>query len=101
LENTLRYANAPGVLKISHEVKPGVLTLHFEDSGPGVPAEALGRLFDRLYRVDKARSRAQGGSGLGLAICRSIVESFGGRIEAINAPSGGLRITINFPALPA
>jgi two-component system sensor histidine kinase BaeS len=101
LENTLRYANAPGVLKISREVKSGVLTLHFEDSGPGVPAEALGRLFDRLYRVDKARSRAKGGSGLGLAICRSIVESFGGRIEAINAPSGGLRITIDFPALSA
>lgn len=100
-ENTLRYANAPGVLKISHEVKSGMLTLYFEDSGPGVPAEALGRLFDRLYRVDKARSRAKGGSGLGLAICRSIVESFGGRIEAFNAPSGGLRITINFPALSA
>lgn len=97
LENVLRYAQAPGVLKISHEPAPDCLFMHFEDSGPGVPEESLGRLFDRLYRVDKARSRAQGGSGLGLAICKSIVECFGGRIEASNAPAGGLRITIAFP----
>jgi two-component system, OmpR family, sensor histidine kinase BaeS len=97
LENTLRYAHAPGVLKIYHELTASHLLLHFEDSGPGVPEESLDRLFDRLYRVDKARSRAHGGSGLGLAICKSIMECFGGRIEASNAPSGGLRITIIFP----
>jgi two-component system sensor histidine kinase BaeS len=101
LENTLRYAHAPGVLRIFQELTPGRLFLHFEDSGPGVPEESLGRLFDRLYRVDQARSRAQGGSGLGLAICRSIVEGVGGRIEASHAPSGGLRITISFPVLSA
>jgi two-component system sensor histidine kinase BaeS len=99
LENTLRYADAPGVLRIFHELTAGRLFLHLEDSGPGAPEESLGRLFDRLYRVDKARSRAQGGSGLGLAICKSIVESFGGRIEASNAPTGGLRISIAFPLL--
>jgi two-component system sensor histidine kinase BaeS len=101
LENTLRYVRAPGVLKIVPELTPGELYLHFDDSGPGVPAEALERLFDRLYRVDKARSRAQGGSGLGLAICKSIMESFDGRIAASQAPSGGLRITLAFPVLPA
>lgn len=101
LENTLRYAHAPGVLKIFCELTPDLLLLHFEDSGPGVPEESLGRLFDRLYRVDKARSRAQGGSGLGLAICKSIVEGCGGRIEACNVPSGGLRVTIVFPLLSA
>jgi len=97
LENALRYANAPGVLKIAHEISPDRLLLYFEDSGPGVPEESLARLFDRLYRVDKARSRARGGSGLGLAICKGIAESFGGSIEASNAPSGGLRITVAFP----
>lgn len=97
LENTLRYANAPGVLKIRHEKMPDRLLLHIEDSGPGVPEESLTRLFDRLYRVDKARSRAKGGSGLGLAISKGIVESFGGSIEASNAPSGGLGIIITFP----
>jgi two-component system sensor histidine kinase BaeS len=88
------------VLKVYHEITPGRLRLHFEDTGPGVPEESLHRLFDRLYRVDKARSRAEGGSGLGLAICKSIVESFGGCIEASNAASGGLGIGIEFPLVP-
>jgi len=96
LENTLRYADAPGVLTISHDLRPDGLLLSFEDSGPGVPAEALDQLFDRLYRVDKARSRTNGGSGLGLAICKSIMESIGGRIEASSGPSGGLKITLIF-----
>lgn len=103
LENTLRYSHSPGVLTISNEIKPGpgLLVIHFEDSGPGVPEQSLGRLFDRLYRVDKARSRAKGGSGLGLAICKSIVEWVGGSIEAANAPGGGLRITVAFPLVRA
>lgn len=99
LENALRYVQAPGVLKIFSELKADRLFLSFEDSGPGVPEESLARLFDRLYRVDTARSRAQGGSGLGLAICRSIVESFDGEIAASRAPEGGLRITMAFPVL--
>ncbi len=101
LENALRYVSPPGVLKIFSELKTGCLVLSFEDSGPGVPEASLKRLFDRLYRVDTARSRAQGGSGLGLAICKSIVEGFGGEIEASQAPGGGLRITVAFPVRPA
>jgi two-component system, OmpR family, sensor histidine kinase BaeS len=99
LENALRYVQAPGVLRIHHHLQDGRLILVFEDSGPGVPEESLPRLFDRLYRVDPARSRAQGGSGLGLAICKSIVEGLGGEIEAAQAPAGGLRITITLPVL--
>ncbi|MCP4353417.1 MAG: HAMP domain-containing protein [Desulfobacterales bacterium] len=98
IENTLRYADTPGTLKIwDYQTETG-LSLNFEDSGPGVPEESLERLFDRLYRVDKSRSRAKGGSGLGLAICKNIVETQGGEIRAANAPSGGLRIEIVFPA---
>jgi two-component system sensor histidine kinase BaeS len=97
LENTLRYATAPGVLKICLQVLSGEVLLSFEDSGPGVPKESLPFLFDRLYRVDRARSREHGGSGLGLAICKSIVESFGGKIEASNSLRGGLRISMSFP----
>jgi len=100
LENTLRYANVPGVLRISLQVKPGELSVSFEDSGPGVPEQSLPFLFDRLYRVDGARSREQGGSGLGLAICKSIVESFGGKIEASNSSAGGLKIGMVFPRRP-
>ena len=99
LENVLRYVQAPGELKIFSELQADRLSLAFEDSGPGVPSALLPRLFDRLYRVDMARSRAQGGSGLGLAICKSIVESFGGEIAASQAPAGGLRITIILPVL--
>ena len=97
MENTLRYANVPGILKISLQIEPGELSVTFEDSGPGVPEESVALLFDRLYRVDRARSREYGGSGLGLAICKSITESFGGKIEASNSPAGGLKISMFFP----
>jgi len=73
------------------------LILFFEDSGPGVPEGELDRLFDRLYRVDRSRSRARGGSGLGLSICKSIVNALGGEIRASNGNSGGLRIEVEFP----
>ena len=99
LENTLRYADSPGTLKLWHSRTAGRITLYFEDSGPGVPPASLEHLFDRLYRVDKSRSRALGGSGLGLSICRSIAETLGGSIRAINATSGGLRIELVLPVV--
>ena len=97
VENTLRYADAPGILKIGQMRTPNRLILFFEDSGPGVPEGELDRLFDRLYRVDRSRSRARGGSGLGLSICKSIVNALGGEIRASNGNSGGLRIEVEFP----
>jgi two-component system, OmpR family, sensor histidine kinase BaeS len=100
LENTLRYADAPGTLKVWHHHTDEEVTLNFLDSGPGVPEKSLEHLFDRLYRVDEARNREHGGSGLGLAICKSIVEALGGRIKAANAPSAGLWIEMVFPLLP-
>jgi len=96
LENTLRYADAPGTLRIKQEKAGNCLIIFFEDSGPGVPEEAISQLFDRLYRVEKSRNRNQGGSGLGLSICKSIVHALGGEIRASNANSGGLRIEIEF-----
>ena len=97
VKNTLRYADAPGILKIGQECYANRLILFFEDSGPGVPEGELDLLFDRLYRVDRSRSRAQGGSGLGLSICKSIVNALGGEIRATNGNSGGLRIEIELP----
>ena len=96
-ENALRYVDKPGTLTIRSRRTETELTLNFDDSGPGVPEASLPRLFDRLYRVESSRSRSNGGSGLGLAICKNIVESHGGKITALNAPSGGLRIQIVFP----
>ncbi|UCF94748.1 MAG: HAMP domain-containing protein [Desulfobacterales bacterium] len=97
LENTVNHTASPGLLKIFEHHTTDRLRIYFEDSGPGVPQEALERLFDRLYRVDQSRSRKRGGSGLGLAICKQIVESHGGKIRAAHAPSGGLRIEIELP----
>jgi len=96
VENTLRYADAPGTLKIGQACIANRLILFFEDSGPGVPEGELDHLFDRLYRVDRSRSRARGGSGLGLSICKSIVTALGGEIRATNGNSGGLRIEVEF-----
>ncbi len=97
LENTLRYANVSGVLKVCCRAERHEILVSFEDSGPGVPEQSLALLFDRLYRVDGARSREHGGSGLGLAICKGIMESFGGKIDASNSPAGGLKISMVFP----
>ena len=68
------------------------------DQGCGVPEEQLERIFDRFYRVDKARARETGGTGLGLAIARTIMRLHGGTISAQNAPDGGLIATARFPA---
>ncbi len=96
LENSLRYAGA-GLLSIRASVKASHVVLQIGDSGPGVPEDALPRLFERLYRVEKSRSRQLGGSGLGLAICKQIVEAHGGKIRAANSAAGGLIITVTLP----
>jgi two-component system sensor histidine kinase BaeS len=74
------------------------VAIDFEDSAPGVPAEALPQLFERFYRVEGSRSRANGGTGLGLAICRSIAAAHGGDIAAAPSPLGGLRVSVSLPA---
>ncbi|MEQ1439821.1 ATP-binding protein [Fontimonas sp. SYSU GA230001] len=97
LENVLRHAQPPGPLRLSVAVAADGVRYSICDAGPGVPADALPRLFDRLYRAESARSRADGGAGLGLAICRSIVEAHGGSIHAEVAPGGGLCIRFDLP----
>jgi two-component system sensor histidine kinase BaeS len=97
LENTCRYVPSPARLNISLRSDETFVYLLFEDSGSGVPPEALPRLFDRLYRVDSSRNRDSGGSGLGLSICRHIVENHKGRIWAGNSSMGGLTIGIKLP----
>ncbi|HEY1077517.1 MAG TPA: ATP-binding protein [Fontimonas sp.] len=100
LENVMRHAR-PGPLAVQVDASGATVGLRIEDGGPGVPADSLPRLFDRLYRVQHARTRHDGGAGLGLAICRSIVEAHGGRIDAYAAASGGLGIRIEFPQVSA
>jgi two-component system sensor histidine kinase BaeS len=97
LENSLKYTESGGRLKVRIERRERAATVHFEDSGPGVPAPELGKLFDRLYRVEGSRSRATGGAGLGLAICRNIVEAHNGTIAAFPSPMGGLWVKVEIP----
>lgn len=97
LQNSLRYTDAGGRLAISVERRAEAVLFRFDDTAPGVPAEALGRLFERFYRVEGSRNRAHGGAGLGLAICRNIVEAHGGQIEAAASPLGGLRVDVTLP----
>ncbi|MFZ1389043.1 MAG: ATP-binding protein [Thiolinea sp.] len=97
LENSYRYTDAPGRVLVRSQQKGNKAVLVVQDSSPGVPEAALPRLFDRLFRVDKSRSRALGGSGLGLSICKNIVEGFDGSIYAQHSPLGGLAVYVEFP----
>ena len=67
------------------------------DTGVGIAAEHLPRIFERFYRVDAGRAREHGGTGLGLAIVRHLVEAHGGRVDAASTPGQGTTITVWFP----
>lgn len=97
LENSLKYTDSGGKLNVSVEHDVGKATVHFQDSGPGVPESDMEKLFDRLYRVDSSRNRETGGAGLGLSICRSIVSAHEGTIAAFPSPLGGLWVKIELP----
>jgi len=71
--------------------------VRIKDTGPGIPDEDLGQLFERFYRVDKDRSRASGGSGLGLAISKQIVELHGGSISVKSEVGVGSVFEVNIP----
>lgn len=97
LENSRRYTDRGGRLRITAQEADGVLHIDFQDSAPGVPPEALPRLFDRLYRVEGSRNRARGGAGLGLAIAHNIVAAHGGQLDARPSPLGGLWLRVSLP----
>jgi two-component system sensor histidine kinase BaeS len=97
LENSLRYTDSGGRLRIVCERRADTVALRFEDTAPGVPESALPRLFERFFRVEISRSRRHGGSGLGLAICKALVEAHGGGITATASELGGLRIDLTLP----
>ena len=95
-ENSLRYTDSPGTIHVRGEKRGDSLLLIFEDSAPGVPDSAIPFIFDRLYRVDRSRSRKKGGSGLGMAITKAIVDGHSGKITASPSRLGGLQIEITF-----
>ncbi|MFX8441232.1 ATP-binding protein, partial [Acinetobacter baumannii] len=86
------YTDAGGTLRVHVHQDGQWQQIDVQDSAPGVPDAMLPRIFDRLFRADPSRSRAQGGAGLGLSLCQTIVAAHGGTIEARPSPLGGLWI---------
>jgi len=97
LDNALKYTPSGGQVNVTVKKQDGWATLSVSDTGIGVPPEHLPHLFERFYRVDKARSRAEGGAGLGLAICEWIAHAHGGRIEAASTLGKGSAFTVRLP----
>ena len=97
LDNAVKYTDTNGRVEICSEEKSNEYVIVVKDNGYGIPKEDLDRVFERFYRVDKARSRAQGGTGLGLAIVKHIVLNFNGSIEIDSEIGEGSNFTIKIP----
>jgi two-component system, OmpR family, phosphate regulon sensor histidine kinase PhoR len=99
LDNGVKFNRAEGEVRIESRRGPnGCVTIKVEDTGIGIPSEHLPRIFQRFYRVDKARSREAGGTGLGLAIVKHIVERLNGTVTAESELGAGSKFTITLPA---
>jgi two-component system phosphate regulon sensor histidine kinase PhoR len=103
LDNALRYTDSGGTVWV--RLRPcdageGHVTLEVEDTGRGIPSRELPRVFERFYRVDKARDRGSGGTGLGLAIVRHVAESHGGKVSAVSELGRGSTFTVVLPSEP-
>jgi two-component system phosphate regulon sensor histidine kinase PhoR len=97
VDNALKYGASGGKVVLGARPLPGGVEFYVQDFGPGVPSEHLPRLFERFYRVDKARSRESGGTGLGLAIAKHIVLAHGGSIRAQSELNHGSTFLFTLP----
>jgi heavy metal sensor kinase len=101
LDNAIKYTTEGGAVTVSVSAIDSKAVLEVADNGVGIPPEALPRIFDRFFRVDKARSRELGGAGLGLSIVKSICAAHHGRVEANSAPGQGSRFRVELPLASA
>ena len=99
LANAIRYNQEGGRVDVRVDQVNGHAMVSVSDNGIGIPTNELPHIFDRFYRVDKARTRAEGGCGLGLAICQSVVEAHGGQITARSEPDHGTTLEVRLPLL--
>jgi signal transduction histidine kinase len=99
-DNALRHTPASGRIRVAADLVQDSVRLSVADTGSGIPAEHLPRIFERFYRVDPGRSREQGGTGLGLSIVKHLVEAHGGRVEAESTLGRGTTIRMTFPPNP-
>ena len=98
VDNAIKYGRPNGRVVVGgKKLADGRLEIFVRDDGPGIPAEAIDRVFERFYRVDKARSRDQGGTGLGLAIVKHIVQAHGGEVWAESEPGKGATFYFTLP----
>jgi heavy metal sensor kinase len=97
VENGVKYTPAGGSVAIRVGADDGMARVEVIDTGEGIPVGYLSKVFDRFYRVDKARSREQGGTGLGLSIARSVIEAHGGRVELKSELGRGTTATVTLP----
>lgn len=97
LGNALRYTPEGGLITVGIAVRPVAAQVTVRDSGTGLPAGTLERVFERFFRADKSRSRDEGGTGLGLAIARQLARAHGGDLTAANHPQGGAVFTLSLP----
>ena len=101
VDNAIKYGKAGGSTSVGGQVlADGRIEITVVDDGPGIPREAQDRIFERFYRVDKARSREQGGTGLGLAIVKHVVQAHGGEVCLVSEPGAGSRFILILPATP-
>lgn len=97
VENAIKFNRQGGQVSLGIEPRNGRVLIRVSDTGIGIAPNHLPRLFERFYRVDKARSRESGGAGLGLAICKSFIASHQGRIEVASEPGRGTVFTVDLP----
>lgn len=98
IENAVRYNHDGGRVDVTVRVGDGDVSLEVSDTGIGIPNEHQDRIFERFYRVDKARSRAAGGTGLGLSLVRNAVQRHGGAVSVASLPGRGSTFRVSFPA---
>ncbi|VEP18618.1 Two-component sensor histidine kinase [Hyella patelloides LEGE 07179] len=97
LDNAVKYTPSGGMVALTLEVKPRRILITVQDTGIGIPASDLPHIFDRFYRVDKARTRQTGGFGLGLAIAQQIIEAHNGKITVESKAGKGTKFQICLP----
>ena len=97
VDNALKYTPADGTVTVNIQAEPQTVHLKVTDTGIGIPVDHQDRIFERFYRVDKARSRQLGGTGLGLAIVKHLVNAFGAEVDVISAANQGTTFQITFP----
>ena len=95
-ENAIKYTQDGGLIRVSLQLENGAPVWQVQDNGIGIPEEDLSHIFERFYRVDKARSRDTGGTGLGLSIVRQLVKLEGGTIDVKSTPGKGSVFTVRF-----